>query len=170
MWKPQIDNNHVVIVLIIVLSALSRLLPHPPNFTPMTAIALFTGFYATNKVLIYGLPIAIMLLSDLFLGLSIISIFVYLSFLLISFLGTLSKKPKVPRLLANVLLSSISFFIISNFGVWTLGGYPKTLSGMASCYTMAIPFFKNSLIGDFFYSGVMALCYYLSRISLLNPI
>ena len=141
------------------LAALSRLIPHPPNFTPLIAIALFSGFYAANKVLIYGLPIVIMLISDLFLGFYSISIFVYLSFLLISFFGTMSKNPGAIKIIFGVLLGSVSFFIITNFGVWILGGYPRNFAGLLSCYTMAIPFFNNTLAGSFFYSTIMILCY-----------
>ena len=141
------------------LAALSRLIPHPPNFTPSIAIALFSGFYAANKVLIYGLPIVIMLISDLFLGFYSISIFVYLSFLLISFFGTMSKNPGAIKIIFGVLLGSVSFFIITNFGVWILGGYPRNFAGLLSCYTMAIPFFNNTLAGSFFYSTIMILCY-----------
>ena len=146
------------------LAALSRLIPHPPNFTPLIAIALFSGFYAANKVLIYGLPIVIMLISDLFLGFYSISIFVYLSFLLISFFGTMSKNPGAIKIIFGVLLGSVSFFIITNFGVWILGGYPRNFAGLLSCYTMAIPFFNNTLAGSFFYSTIMILCYLFCKV------
>ena len=145
------------------LAALSRLIPHPPNFTPLIAIALFSGFYVADKVLIYGLPIATMLISDLFLGFYSISIFVYLSFLLISFFGTFSKNPGAVKIVSAILLGSVSFFIITNFGVWVLGGYPRNLAGLSSCYTEAIPFFKNTLMGSFFYSTIMILCYLFCR-------
>ena len=153
------NKKHFIIALIMLLAALSRLIPHPPNFTPLIAIALFSGFYAANKVLIYGLPIVIMLISDLFLGFYSISIFVYLSFLLISFFGTMSKNPGAIKIISGVLLGSVSFFIITNFGVWILGGYPRNFAGLLSCYTMAIPFFNNTLAGSFFYSTIMILCY-----------
>ena len=153
------NKKHFIIALIMLLTALSRLIPHPPNFTPFIAIALFSGFYAANKVLIYGLPIVTMLISDLFLGFYSISIFVYLSFLLISFFGTMSKNPGAIKIISGVLLGSVSFFIITNFGVWILGGYPRNFTGLLSCYTMAIPFFKNTLAGSFFYSTIMILCY-----------
>ena len=150
------NKKHFVIALIMVLAAISRLIPHPPNFAPVTAIALFSGFYVTNKLLLYTLPIGIMMLSDLFLGFSSISYFVYGAFLVVSFIGNLSKNPKILKIVPSILLSSISFFIITNFGVWIIGGYPKTWSGLATCYTMAIPFFKNSLMGDLFYTGAVS--------------
>lgn len=149
-----------------VLAVFSRLIPHPPNFAPITAIALFSSFYVTNKFLVYALPIGVMILSDLFIGFSSITFFVYFAFLIVSFIGTQSKKPSF----LAILISSISFFIITNFGVWILGGYPKTWTGLVTCYTMAIPFFKNSLMGDFFYSGVMILSYSLSRKTILRTV
>ena len=149
-----------------VLAAFSRLIPHPPNFAPITAIALFSGFYVTNKFLVYALPMGIMIISDLFIGFSSITFFVYFAFLMVSFIGTQSKKPSF----LAILISSISFFIITNFGVWILGGYPKTWTGLVTCYTIAIPFFKNSLMGDLFYSGVMILCYSLGRKTILRTV
>ena len=81
---------------------------------------------------------------------SLISLFVYAAFILVGYIGIASKKMNVK----TILISSISFFIITNFGVWLIG-YPKTMNGLLECYTLAIPFFRNSLIGDFFYAGVM---------------
>ena len=128
------------------------MLPHLPNFSPITAIALFGGLYFSNKTMAYLVPLFIMALSDLFLGFHSISVVVYAAFLVVSFIGTQTKKPSV----FTILLSSISFFIITNFGVWLIG-YPKTWTGLVECYTLALPFFRNSLLGDFFYSGVMIL-------------
>ena len=133
-----------------VLAAFSRLIPHPPNFTPVTAIALFGGLYLSNKTMAYALPLTVMAISDLFLGFSSITFFVYFAFVVVSFIGTQSKKQNF----LAILMSSISFFIITNFGVWLLG-FPKTWNGLADCYTLALPFFRNALLGDFFYSGVL---------------
>jgi len=84
----------------------------------------------------------------------LISLFVYTAFLLVSFIGTKTKKPSV----YTILLGSLSFFIVTNFGVWLIG-YPKTWTGLIECYTLALPFFRNSLLGDFFYSGLMIFGY-----------
>ena len=89
------------------IAAFSRLIPHPPNFTPLTAIALFGGIYLSNKILSYLLPIIIMLLSDVFLGFSSISLFVYFSFIIISYIGIKSKKPSI----LNIVLSSVVFLL-----------------------------------------------------------
>lgn len=145
-----LNKKQVIIVLFIVVAALFRLVPHIPNVTPVAAMALFSGVYFSNKKLAFFVPFLAMFISDLFLGLSTISIFVYIAFASVGFIGIYFKKMTIK----SILISSISFFIITNFGVWLLG-YPKTFEGFIECYTLAIPFFRNSLIGDFFYSAIL---------------
>jgi hypothetical protein len=145
-----LSKNQIVIILFIAIAAIFRLLPHLPNVTPVTAMALFSGVYFTNKKFAFAIPLIVMLLSDLFLGFSTITLFVYGAFILVSYIGLSSKKISIK----TILLSSIAFFVITNFGVWLIT-YPKTLNGLLECYTLAIPFFRNSLIGDFFFAGVM---------------
>lgn len=154
MSNSYLSKKQLIIIAFMLIAVLFRLVPHLPNFTPVTAIALFGGLYFSNKTLAYVAPLFIMLLSDLFLGFHSISIVVYAAFLFVSFIGTQSKNPSV----FAILLSSISFFVITNFGVWLIS-YPKSWVGLVECYTLAIPFFRNSLLGDFFYSGVMILGY-----------
>ena len=91
-----------------------------------------------------------MAISDLYLGFYSISIWVYSSFFIISLLGLYFKEIKTK----SILISSLVFFIVTNFGVW-LSGYPLTLEGLLLCYTMAIPFFINSIVGDLFFSYVL---------------
>lgn len=148
--KNLTANKTIVILLFMVIAVLTRLVPHLPNFTPVTAIALFGGLHLSNKVMAYALPLTVMAISDLFLGFSSITVFVYFAFVVVSFIGTQSKKASF----SAILLSSVSFFIITNFGVWLLG-YPKTWTGLAECYTLALPFFRNALLGDLFYSGAL---------------
>ena len=138
------------IIILIGIAILSRLIPHPPNFTPITAIALFSTIHFKNKILTYLIPIIGLFISDLILGLSIVNLFVYLSFIAISFIGF--KFQKINNY--SILLSSTTFFIVSNFGVWILG-YPKTIEGLILCYYMALPFFVYTIMGDLFYSYVM---------------
>lgn len=145
-----LSRKEKVLVSFVLIAALTRLIPHPPNFAPITAMSLFAGAYFTRKHLAYLVPILAMMISDLFLGFYIISIFVYLSFAFITWLGQ-QKNKVTPKL---VLLGSISFFIISNFGVWLLY-YPKTIEGLIACFTLAIPFFATSLLGDIIYSIVL---------------
>ena len=144
------NKTQVVIISFIVIAIIFRLVPHLPNVTPVTAAALFSGVYFANKKYAFITPLIIMFISDLFLGFSGITIFVYAAFILISYIGFSSKKITIK----TILISSISFFLITNFGVWLMA-YPKTLNGLIECYTLAIPFFRNSLIGDFFFAGIM---------------
>jgi len=152
MSNTYFSKKQLFIIAFMLIAVLCRVLPHLPNFSPITAMALFGGLYFSNKTMAYLVPLFIMALSDLFLGFHSISIVVYAAFLVVSFIGTQTNKPSV----FTILLSSISFFIITNFGVWLIG-YPKTWTGLVECYTLAIPFFRNSLLGDFFYSGIMIL-------------
>lgn len=141
---------------IIVLAAGMRLLPHIPNVAPITAMALFGGVYLNKKYALV-VPLLAMLASDIFLGFSAASPFVYGSFLLIGLIGlSLREHKRVKMVMLASLVSSLLFFVITNVGVWLVGGlYPKTTSGLVGCFGMAIPFFRNTILGDLFYSGAM---------------
>ena len=146
----KMNKRELLVIGFVIMAVLIRLLPHPPNFTPITALALFGGTTFKNKWLGISLPLIAMGLSDVYLGFYGISYWVYGSFFLISILGTIWKKIRVK----NVFIASLIFFIITNFGVWLMG-YPKTIEGFVLCYTLAIPFFINSLLGDFFFSYLL---------------
>ena len=145
------NKKILFITLFIIVAALMRLIPHPPNFVPITAIAIFAGVKLNNIKIAYAIPISIMLISDLFIGFYSISLFVYLAFILIITYSSFIKKYRIK----NIILSSVIFFIITNFGVWLMGGYPKSIEGLVLCYTMAIPFFTNSIIADLFFSAIL---------------
>lgn len=145
------NKKILFITLFITVAALMRLIPHPPNFVPITAIAIFAGVKLNNIKIAYAIPISIMLISDLFIGFYSISLFVYLAFILIITYSSFIKKYSIK----NIILSSVMFFIITNFGVWLMGGYPKSIEGLVLCYTMAIPFFTNSIIADLFFSAIL---------------
>jgi len=143
--------------LLIILAALSRLLPHIPNFSPVAAIAIFGGAYLPKKYSIL-IPLLALLFSDYFIGFyGALMIFTYVGVSTAGMMGWYLRNKNNPIKLATVsLLSSLMFFIISNFGVWAATNwYPKTITGLISSFTMAIPFFKTSLIGDFFYCGII---------------
>ena len=142
----KINRTHFIVGIIIV-AILSRLIPHPPNFTPVTAVALFSIINFKNKYIAISIPIICLFVSDLILGISLINLFVYFSFILISGIGYLFGKIN----LKSILLSSLIFFFVTNFGVWLIG-YPKTLEGFIACYIAAIPFFGWTVVGDLFYS------------------
>ena len=134
-----------------VLLAISfRLIPHPPNIAPITALALFSGVMFERRLLSIGIPLIAMILSDIVLGFYSISLWVYSAFVLVTMFGWIAKQIKV----SSVLISSSIFFIVSNFGVWVLS-YPHTIDGLIMCYTMAIPFFGYSIFGDLAWSFVL---------------
>ena len=140
-------NRNLIIITMVLMAVATRLLPHPPNVAPITGIALFAGHQFGNKKLAFIIPILCMFISDLFLGFHSTLPFVYLAFISISFLGIFSRNIQN----GTILTSSTIFFIVTNFGVWLLG-YPNTLAGFISCYTLAIPFFINTILGDLFFT------------------
>ena len=144
------NKRELLLIGFVVFAILLRLVPHPPNFAPITALALFSGVNFKNKFIGVTFPLIAMFISDIFLGFSFITFWVYGAFLVISIISTFLSKIKI----SNILVGSLIFFIISNFGVWVLG-YPKTLEGLILCYTMAIPFFGYSILGDLFFSYLL---------------
>jgi hypothetical protein len=160
--------NFIVAVLLIIFAAFSRLIPHPANFAPIAAIALFSGVYLDKKYFLI-IPAAAMLLSDIFLGFHSMMIWVYGSFAVIALLGLWLKSHKnIGYIFGTTLVSSVIFFIITNFGVWISGFYEYSFNGLVECYTLAIPFFRNSVAGDLFYAAVMFGIYELISRYVLN--
>ena len=152
--------NHarlLAVLTAIVMAAALRLVPHPPNFTPIGAMALFSGAYLANRGLAVAVPLAAMLLSDAVLGFHSGMPFVYGSVALIVAIGWFAlKRVSSLGVVAAALVSSVLFFVVTNFGTWSVSGmYPMTLAGLAACYVAAIPFFQNTVVGDLFYSGVL---------------
>jgi hypothetical protein len=159
-------NKRFFVLLGIVLSAAAmRLVPHPPNVTPIAAMALFGGAHFANKKTAFLVPLVAMYLSDLALGFFVYDFgwfhgfmpFVYISFAITVCLGFLLRRRLTPLAVGcAALVGSILFFIVTNFGAWLISGlYPKTFSGLFSCYVAAIPFFRNTLMGDVVYTLVL---------------
>ncbi len=146
--------------ILILAAAFSRLIPHPMNFAPITAIALFGGMYFDKRVAPV-LPLAALIISDYFLGMYSGIIWVYSAFLLVTFLGmAASNKKSVGLIAGSTVAGSVLFFVVTNFGVWQSGSlYPMTMSGFTACYVAAIPFFRNALVGDLFYVTVLFSAY-----------
>ena len=163
----------VILAVLIALGVAGRLLPHPPNFTPMAAIALFAGFIFIKRYMAVVAVISTMLLCDYFaFGSLSVSWFgsksmfvVYLALLFpIVFKNFLQKKIGVLRIFGAALASSSVFFLATNFAVWAFSPmYEKTLEGLVLCYTMAIPFFQNTVAGDLIWSGVIFGTYFSLR-------
>ena len=150
-------TNHsrlVALLTAIVVAAALRLVPHPPNFTPIGAMALFSGAYLGRKVVAFAAPLGALLLSDLVLGFYHGQATVYFSVALIVMLGMVALSRVSPlRVAGAAVLSSVLFFLITNFGMWLFSGfYPRTITGLEACYVAAIPFFRNTVAGDLFYS------------------
>ena len=141
---------------IILFGAVMRLVPHWPNFTPIAAMALFAGANIKKKNLAFLIPFAALFLSDMVLGFHKWMIAVYISFAMVVFIGMwLRSRIKVGSVLLATLGSSILFFIITNFAMW-IGSpiYPQNMAGLIECYTLAIPFMNNGVLGDLFYSTI----------------
>ena len=148
--------RNITIIGIILAAIISRFIPHPPNFTPILAICLFGGAMFENKKLRFLIPFTIMFLSDLILGMHNTILWVYGSLLLIIGIGVLLHgRIKLLSVILGVSASSLLFFLVTNFGVW-FGSvvYPQTLSGLATCYTAGIPFLKNTITSNLFFSGI----------------
>jgi len=204
----RLKKDEIIVLILIVGAALLRLVPHPANFAPISAIAIFGAFYLKDKRLAFAAPLVAMFISDAIIGFYQWPIMaaVYLSFLISACLGlwlkgllTTKKNTKVQNtkrhrdgdssevhgthlgggggaMLENItnglgisLFASLQFFIITNFAVWVFGTmYAKNLAGLINCYYMAIPFFRNTILGDLFYLGVLFGAYALVNYLVIN--
>jgi len=146
-----------VVVAIVILAAASRLMEHPFNFTPIVAMAIFAGCYLQKRWAV-ALPLAAMFIGDYFKGFYDwqVMVAVYGSIALAFTIGWfLRRHLKWYSVLGASLASSVAFFLITNFAVWAFfSWYPHTWPGLVSCFTLALPFFRNALAGDMIYSGL----------------
>ncbi len=142
---------------IILIAVVTRLIPHLPNFSPVLAIALFSGFFISNKRLAVLIPLTIMLLSDIIIGFHQSMLAVYLCFFLMVLVGfRLSDKINFTKAILATFAGSIVFFLVTNFYFWLFSGmYTMNYAGLVDCYVRAIPFYRNSILGDLAYMGVL---------------
>jgi len=156
--KGDVTMRYTILAgLMILAAAFSRLLPHPANVAPITAMALAGGVYLDKRFALV-IPLAALLITDWFIGYYPILFFVYGSFIAIGLIGLWLKSHKRPfPVLGATLFSSLLFFVVTNFGVWIMGPemYPKTWGGLVECFVAAIPFFRNTVLGDLVYTGVL---------------
>ena len=155
-----------LLLSLVLVGAAARLIPHPPNFTPIGALALFGGAAFADWRAAFAVPLAAMFVSDLALG-AIAGDWgiafhtnmpaVYLAFVINVFLGMwLLRRRSVSRVVGVSIVGAIQFFVITNFSVWALGNcYPKTWLGLVECYVAALPFFQNQLFGELAFAGVL---------------
>ena len=148
------NKKERVLISFIIVAVLVRLFPHPPNVAPITAVALFAGTHFSRKHWVILMPILAMLVTDVFLGFSMITPIVYLAFVGVTALGFVLKKMNI----GTVLLSSLLFFVVTNLGVWFLY-YPLTPEGLMTCFTLALPFFGYAVVGDLFFSAALLFGY-----------
>lgn len=152
-------TSFLAITLLIFLAALTRLLPHPPNVAPIAAIALFAGAHMQHRGLAFLIPLAAMLLSDVIIGFHPGMFAVYLGMLAVTCIGLLllRRKRGVWRVFSASVAGSAVFFAVTNF-VWLHNAhqlYEYSWQGMMESYAMALPFFRNTLLGDLFFSGLL---------------
>lgn len=166
MNNKTINPRFIFIFGVIIFGAIMRLVPHWPNFTPIAAMALFGGAYFQRKYLAFIIPLAALFLSDLIIGLHGYLISVYLSFVIIVGVGLLLRnRVKIGSVLLATVLSSLLFFIITNFAVW-IGSpfYPQNFAGLVGCYTAGLPFLNNGILGDLLYNTIFFGGFYLVQL------
>ena len=162
-------SNHfsLVTLILLILGITTRFLPHPANFTAIGALALFGGLYLPRRWAIAG-PLLAMFVSDIFIGFYTwqINLSVYVGFVIIGLIGlSIRQNKKISTVIGGTLLGSIIFFLLTNAAVWAFGNmYAHNFAGLIQSYYMALPFFKNSLAGDLFYTTVLVSGYELVKI------
>ena len=168
MNRPMLSAGPLTLAAMIFVAALSRVLPHPPNFSPIEAVALFGGAYFAKRHWALLVPLAAMFLSDMVLGLlrgglyleyfaSAGYLLVYACILLSTLLGFgLRGKVGASRVLGYSLAGSLLFFVVTNFGVWLSSPtYPQNAAGLLAAYLAGVPFFQWTVLGTLFYSALL---------------
>ena len=150
----KISEKDIFPIGLVLLLAFSRLIPHPPNFTPIIAVAIMSGYLFKNINLSFVVLLVSMLLADVFVGFYNNMLFVYSSLFIVTFIFfKISDKINYKNLFVLGFLGSFMFYLVSNFGVWAVGNlYEKNLEGLINCYFLAIPFFKNTVISTLIFS------------------
>jgi hypothetical protein len=169
-FRSRSQSEEWLALLLIALGVFFRIFPHPGNFTPTAAIALFAGV-VLSPALAFTVPLLVMMASDLFIGLHPLFWLVWMTFMLVSWIGSFirGKEGMLPLGLA-AFGSSILFFVVSNLGVFLFERmYPRSLAGLAQCFTMALPFFRSSLLGDMFYTVVFFSSFAVARRAVSAP-
>ncbi len=141
--------------LLVFLGVASRLAVHTPQFTAILAVAMFGGMYLNRRQALV-VPVALMMVTDLFLGFHDTMVFTWGSMLMISAIGLWLRDHKnFGTVLAGSVVSAILFFVVTNFGAWLSPLYPHTWAGLRECYIMAVPFFRSTLVSTVAYSLVL---------------
>ncbi len=173
MQSKILTPKFIFVTMAILLAAISRLLPHPPNFTPIAAMALFGGAGMVNKKFAFIIPLLAMFISDCIIqlisgtGFHNTMFFVYACFALTVWLGfRLRENNTAGRTILLSVISACIFFIVTNLATWWFEGtngaplYTHDLSGLISCFVAAIPFYNNSVFGSFFLNTILGDLFY----------
>lgn len=149
-------KNNIIFIGLILFAGLFRLIPHSWNLTPLLAACIFSGFKIKPVGLAIFLPLITIFLGDLFIGFYDGMAWVYGAYIATIAIAVFTRNLSSNQSkIGNVIVGSIVFFLISNFGVWMSGLiYPQNIEGLIACFTAAIPFYKNTLIGTALYSGI----------------
>ncbi len=170
--KIKFTTHEIILgIILVIIGASARLLPHPANFAPVGAIAIFGGLFLPRKLAL-SLPLVALFISDILIGFYSWPIMatVYLSFLLTTFIAT-KIEPKFAPITGLTLAGSIGFFLTTNAAVWAFGTmYTHNLAGLIQSYTLALPFFRNSLMGDLFFTSILVGSYFAITALLKNTV
>ncbi len=175
--KNKIWNTRFAVLTgIIIAAAFMRLIPHWPNFTPIAAMALFGGAYFGKKFLAFSIPLLAMFLSDLLIGFHDGMIAVYMAFAITVSIGLiLGKRLTATRIIGASLISSVIFFLITNFAAWLTSPhlYAANFTGLMNCYaaglvffndgSYGVSFFLNEVFGGLFYNTVFFGAFYYAQ-------
>jgi len=154
-----IKKQSFPIVLILILAS-SRLIPHPHNFTPILAVGIFSGFYFRQFFLSLFIVIFSMFIGDIYFGFHNTMFFTYISLAAVTTIGIFTKKFGLKEILLAGVSSSVCFFLITNFGVWLVSGlYENNVEGLLQAYIMAIPFFHKTLASTLLYLFVLKILF-----------
>jgi len=155
--RENMAYRTLLAVALIVIAAALRISPHPWNFTPVGAMALFSGAVLRGRRLALLFPLVALFAGDVFVGFHKLMFVVYASFLINVAIGFwLRGRRTLARISLATVLGAFQFFVVTNFAVWQfLGGYPHTASGLVTCYIAGVPFFWNTLAGDACYAALL---------------
>jgi Family of unknown function (DUF6580) len=147
----------LIVVCFILFAAVVRIVPHPWNFTPVGAMALFSGAKLGRSWKAFLLPLAALFLGDLFVGFHRLMPIVYFSFCLSVLIGiAFRNRQSLKPLSLATFVGALQFFVVTNFGVWAMeNSYPHSYAGLVTCYIAGVPFFGNTLVGDAVYATLL---------------
>jgi hypothetical protein len=156
MFQNERNRNAVIVGVLILLAAFTRLVVHPFNMTAIGALALFSGARMSYRNLSYLVPVSAMLVSDLFIGLHPTMLPVYACFVFSVAVGRwFSSGASALKIAFSSVFCSAVFYLVTNLPFFYPGMYSFDLQGALQSYTAALPFFRNQLFGDLFYTGLL---------------